>query len=340
MTVLVTGATGFIGRRVLARLVAEGRPVRVLCRDERRLPDELRTSRHLEVVGGDVADPAAVARACVGVSRIIHLAATTNGTREEFDRTTLGGTRNILEAAIAAGVEHIVYVSSMSVYDYSDLPAKTLVDESAPLEVYPELRGEYARSKRLAENLVGEYRTRGAPPICIVRPGVAYGPGDRSPFAVLNSLKRVGGIFLVVGGGRRQVPLVYVDNLADALILLLDTPAAAGHVYNVIDSDPPSELSYLRKLQAVTGMKMRLVPVPGWTFLPLAAAAELVRRLRRRGGQDMIQALRRVAGQVRFDAGKLQRDLRWRSRTSLDDGMRESFGTGTRTTKGLAPVRA
>ena len=327
MTVLVTGATGYIGRRVALRLLRQGRAARVLCRDAGWLDRDLRSSPLVDVFVGDVSDEEAMRRACADVSGIVHLAAGTGGSAEDFDRATIQGTRTLLKAATDAGVSRVVYISSMSVYDYSGLADGSLVDEDAPLESHPEQRDNYARSKRIAEDVVAEHIRRGAIAISVVRPGIVYGPNNRSPLVPvtsLRSLKRKA--YLLVGGGRRQVPLVYVENLVDALLLLLDCESCAGHVYNVIDTDPPTERTYLDIVQRVTGSPLPIVAVPTTAFLPLAYALQTLKRLRGCGGMDVVHGLRRVTKHVRFDAGKLQRELGWTSRVGLEQGMVESFG--------------
>jgi nucleoside-diphosphate-sugar epimerase len=330
MTVLVTGATGYIGRRVALRLVARGRSVRVLCRSLERLDTELLGSRFVEPVLGDISDPHDVERACRNVTAVIHLAAAMSGTPAEFDRSTIRGTQVLLATASAAGVGRVVYVSSMSVYDYSGLRDGGIVDEHTPLESRPELRDSYARSKRLAEAIVAEYAERRPLWISIVRPGIVYGPGARGPLTPVTALRRIGrGNFALVGSGKRQSPLVYVENLVDALLLLLQAEPAPGRIYNVIDADPPSERRYLEELQRVSGANISFVNVPTWFILPLAYAAEGVRRLRGRGGMDIVHGLRRVTSDIRFDTTTLHRDLGWTSRVSFADAMSESFGDGS-----------
>jgi nucleoside-diphosphate-sugar epimerase len=330
VSVLVTGATGYIGRRVALRLIGQGQRVRVFCRTIERLDPQLRGSRLVETVEGDISDPDAVARACTDITGVIHLAAAMSGAPEDFDRSTIRGTQVLVDAVRAAGVRRLVYVSSMSVYDYSALQAGSLVNEQTPLESRPELRDSYARSKRIAEGIVAQQAERGGVSVTIVRPGIVYGPGAREPLTPVTALRRIGaGRFALVGGGRRQAPLVYVENLVDALLLLLTTDSVAGRAYNVVDADPPSEREYLETLQRVSHSKISYVPVPVWVILPLAHAAEWVRRLRGRRGMDIVHGLRRVTSDIRFDTTTLGREVGWASRVSFAEAMRESFGDRT-----------
>lgn len=327
MTILVTGATGFIGSHVVRRLVAERRPTRVLCRQIERLDADLRGNGSVEVVVGDVSDPEVMRRACSGVSALLHLAAGMRGSSEDFERSTVTGTKVMLNATMAEGVGHVLYVSSMSVYDYAGLPPGTLIDEDAPLERHPEAREDYARTKRLAEALVLPHLGSAAPTFCIVRPGIVYGPRYKNGLEHVTSLRRAGGLFLLVGGGRREMPLIYVENLVDALLRLLDDRSCAGRIYNVIDSDPPTERDFLETLQRVTARRVPIVPVPSSLVRPLVQAAEWRRRFSRRGGMDLVHGFQRVTGNIRFDAGRLQRELGWKGQHAFVDAMRASFGS-------------
>jgi nucleoside-diphosphate-sugar epimerase len=179
----------------------------------------------------------------------------------------------------------------------------------------------------VAEDIVAQHITRGKISISIVRPGIVYGPNNRSPFIPVTALRRFPGLgFLLVGGGRREVPLVYVENLVDALLLLLGRQDLGGRIYNVIDDEPRSERDYLATLERTTGVPLKIRPVPVVSFLPLVLAAETVRRARRKKGMNIVHGLLRVTKYVRFDAGKLQREVGWHSRVALEDALRESFG--------------
>src|SRR5207302_6167104 len=124
-----TGATGFIGRRVVHELVNRGEHVRVFCRDKSRLDRALEGSPLVEVMIGDMRERDSVKRAVAGAARVVHLAATTSGAWGEFYETTVLGTRAILATAVQAQVRRFLYVSSLSVYDFSRIPEGGTVRE-------------------------------------------------------------------------------------------------------------------------------------------------------------------------------------------------------------------
>jgi nucleoside-diphosphate-sugar epimerase len=328
MITLITGATGFIGRHTAVRFAARGDRLRVFCRTDANLDPSLRANDRVEVVVGDMRDQAAIERAVKGAARVVHLAAATSGSEEYFQTTTVLGTKHLLAASRAAGVERFLYVSSMSVYDYSRVPDDGVVDEQTPLETQLSLRNDYARAKIMAEAVVRNSMERAELPICIVRPGGVYGPGGKD--FVMSCLINVRGrVAILIGGARRQLAALYVQNLVDALALALEREVAIGRIYNLLDENPPSERLYLRTLWQIQHKTMTVVPVPRWPFLLAAHAVQGYRDLRPpTGAMHLVHGFRRVMGRVQFTAAAARRDLGWASRVPLGEAMQLTYGTG------------
>jgi nucleoside-diphosphate-sugar epimerase len=154
-------------------------------------------------------------------------------------------TRNLLEACLQHGcLKRFVNVSSFTVYTNRDKPRRGMLDETCPVEQYPALRGTaYCFAKVKQEEMVIEYGKKHGLPYTIIRPGVVYGPGNEQIHG------RVGigtfGIFLHLGGSNR-VPLTYVDNCAEAIVLAGIVKGIDGEVFNVVDDDLPSSRRFLR----------------------------------------------------------------------------------------------
>lgn len=207
----VTGASGFIGGKLVARLRAEGRPVRALAR--RPLPELERLGA--EIVAGDLHDADALARGCAGAGTVFHVAGRVGvwGPADEFFRVNVGGTRAVLEAARAAGVTRFVYTSSPSVvYHGGDLAG---VDESAPLcTVAP---CAYPTSKAAAEKLVTSANAAGFATVAL-RPHLVWGPGDRNVVPRVLALAEKGRL-KIVGSGLNRVDITHIDNVVDAHLL-------------------------------------------------------------------------------------------------------------------------
>jgi nucleoside-diphosphate-sugar epimerase len=320
---LVTGATGFIGRKLTHRLINEGRAIRVLCRDLSRLDPIISSSPLAQIAVGDVSDRDVVERAVTGVSRVVHLAATTSGSWRDFEFGTVEGTRHVLEASANASVNRLVYVSSMSVYDYSKLPVGAAVDEDVPLETDLSSRNDYARAKSLAEDVARRFMQSGSVPVCIVRPGAVYGPGGR-PF-LFSTLKRIGPLHVLIGGGNRQIGMVYVENLVDALVELLTADGVVGRIYNVVDDEQPTERQIVETILRARGQSARTIGVPLLPFMMLAGVVQWIRDRRGAAGMNVVHGLRRVTREVRFDARRLKRDTHWSSRVGFADAMSVTF---------------
>lgn len=284
--VLVTGATGFIGRRVLARLHADRRPVRALLlpgEDASRVP-ELGDPCGKEVVRGDVTDRASLARAVDGVGRVVHLAAVVGdwGPDERFDRINVDGTRNVIDAAAAAGCERLVMISSIVVY--GPRLASGGCDEDAATA--PGV-GPYGRTKRESEELALAAHRAGKLEVAVVRPGNVWGPGSALWVDEVVSLMR-GGKMMLVGDGRGDAHLAYVDNVVDVIVRALDEPGAAGRIYNALDGAGITWRAYLTDLARLAGARPPKRSIPAGVARVLAGAMESAWRVTRRPSRPLL----------------------------------------------------
>ena len=324
-TVLVTGGTGFIGRHLLCQLVAAGARVKALVRPRSDLNVLRSVADRVEILKGDLKARDSLGIVVEGVEFVFHLAAATRGNWEEAQQATVLGTGSLLEKARQANVRHFVYVSSMTVYDYGRMPPGAVVDENAPLESDPRRRNNYARSKCEAEALVRDYLNAPGMALTIVRPGAVYGPGG--PSHLPPAVRLVAGkLALAIGGGRRQIPLLYVDDLVDALLRIAAAPVAAGKIYNVVSDAPVTEAIYVSTYLQAKGRRVLLLPLPKLPFFFFARLYDAVARLtRRKPESDLLRSLRRVTNPVSFSAAAIQKDLGWRVRTDVDQGLQASL---------------
>jgi nucleoside-diphosphate-sugar epimerase len=251
--ILVTGASGFMGPRLVKCLISHGyRNLRCLARpasDPERLAAVLRNCNgdaQIEVMRGNLLSRDDCAAATRGVAVIYHLAAG-RGEKAFADAymNSVVTTRNLVEAGLNHRcLRRLVNVSSFSVYSNRHKPRRCLLDESCPVEAHPERRGDaYSFAKLKQDELVEDYGRRCGLPHVIVRPGVVYGPGNE------NIHGRVGigtfGIFLHLGGGN-TIPLTYVDNCVEAIALAGMRRGVEGEVFNVVDDDLPTSRKFLR----------------------------------------------------------------------------------------------
>jgi nucleoside-diphosphate-sugar epimerase len=247
--ILITGASGFIGVRVVLRLLDLGyRNIRCLVRpsSELKVRSALQADAdHVSIFSGNLLSREDCVAATKDAATIIHLAAG-RGEKSFPDAfmNTAVTTRNLLDACVQHGVcRRFVNISSFAVYDNGHKATGRLLDESCPMEAHPEVRGEaYCFAKTKQEQVVADYRDRYGLPVITIRPGVVYGPGN------LAISGRVGidtfGIFLHLGGSN-SIPLTYVDNCAEAIALSAIRPMEGSEVFNVVDDDLPTSRQFL-----------------------------------------------------------------------------------------------
>lgn len=306
-SVLVTGAAGFLGRALVARLRAQGESVRVMVR---RPGSAIEQTAGLDVVYGDLGDPAAVDRAVSGVRTVYHVGATMRGRGwDDFQAGTVCGTTNVVNACLAHGVERLVYVSSITVLDYAGQRSGASVKEDAPLEPYPDRRGAYTKSKLLAEKVVTDaIRDRGLQAV-VLRPGQIFGPGAESvaPYGTI----AIAGRWIVVGSGKLRCPLVHVDDVVDAMLSAAIRPNVCGSIFHLVDQATVTQDQYIAECRKVLSQPPRVGHVPRSFLLAAGAALEILGRVVKRGvplTRYRVHAIR----ELRFDCSAAERQLGWK----------------------------
>jgi nucleoside-diphosphate-sugar epimerase len=250
--ILVTGAAGFIGSRVVDALLKRGfRNLRLLTRPSSKMPRleqvirSYQDTSQVKIIAGNLLSAADCAAIAKDVKVVLHLAAG-KGEKSFADAfmNSVITTRNLLDACVAEGViRRFVNMSSFAVYRNMGNAKGRLLDETAPVDDHPELRhNSYCFAKAEQDRLVAEYGQRFKLPYVLVRPGVVYGPGNTGIHG------RVGigtfGIFMHMGGGN-TLPLTYVDNCADAMVLAGLVKDIDGEVFNVVDDKLPTSRRFL-----------------------------------------------------------------------------------------------
>jgi nucleoside-diphosphate-sugar epimerase len=244
--ILVTGATGFIGSRLVANLLDRGfRNLRCFARPASAAA-RVDSLPAIEVITGNLLSREDCNAATKDVAVIFHLAAG-RGEKSFPDAfiNSVVTTRNLLEASMQHNcLRRFVNVSSFAVYTNTNKPRLRMLDESCPVETRPELRGEaYCFAKLKQDEIVTEYGKKFGIPCVIVRPGYVYGPGNEAITG------RVGistfGVFLHLGG-TNAIPFTHVDNCADAIALVGLQRGTDGEVFNIVDDDLPSSRQFLR----------------------------------------------------------------------------------------------
>jgi nucleoside-diphosphate-sugar epimerase len=301
--VLVTGANGFVGRRLCAELVRRGAQVVAAVRNPASAP------AGTEAAPVDSLGAATDWRqALVGADAVIHTAARVHQMDDhaadplaEFRRVNVAGTQRLAEQAAETGVRRLVFVSSVKVMGGERERPYSESDAPAPAD-------PYGVSKWEAEQALAAVAGRTSLRVAVLRPPLVYGPGVKANMlALVKAVAR--GLPLPLGAVENRRSFVFVDNLVDAAIACAEHPAAAGRTYFVSDQEDVSTAELLRRLGRHLGRSARLLPVP-------PAALRLAGRLLGKGA-----AMDRLLGSLAVDSGALGRELSWRPPFTLDAGL-------------------
>jgi nucleoside-diphosphate-sugar epimerase len=316
--IMVTGANGFLGKALVNRLRAEVRePLRLMVRKPPANPPP----DDLQLVYGDLGNPRAVDHAMEGIETVFHLGAAMKGGNFEYQAGTIWGTRNVIDACERHGVRRLVYVSSMSVLDHAGHPAGVPVNETAPYEPSPKERGLYTQTKLEAEKMVREAAADGRVNAVILRPGQIYGPGAEK-FPPSGTIA-IAGRWLVVGSGEHHVPLVYVDNVVDALMLAAHDDVRSGSVFQLVDPQGLTQRAYINYAKRTRPIKASYVPA--W-FLTIAGfGVGLLGKLLKRSVPLTPYRVRSITPLWPCDCTAAHTVLGWRPQVSIAEGMARTF---------------
>jgi len=320
---VVTGARGFLGRRLVAELRARGDEVVAAVREGGELPSEL---DGVELVRGDLRRPPAELGAQLAeADALYHLAAGGSGGWRATFELVVGATERLLEAANDAGFAgRVVHVSSLAVYGLNSVPAGGSVDEDTPLETNPERRDDYAWAKLWQERVVR--RMIPSERLVIVRPGAIYGPERRFQYRLGREL---GERTVLLLGGRTPMPLTYVDNTASLIAECGRSEAAVGEVFNSIDPWPLTQRDYVRRWRSARADAPRAVPLPLLAHRAAGRALVVARRLTggRLGPPSFLDpyVMEPSLRSLRFVTDKPARLLGWSPPVRLEDALRRTF---------------
>jgi nucleoside-diphosphate-sugar epimerase len=308
MRVLVTGATGFVGRTLCDHLAHHGHEVRRAVRAARgtSAPDAVAT-----VVVGDVGPSTDWSAALAGVDAVVHLAArvhmledTAADALAEYRRINVEGTRSLAAAARRAGVRRLLFLSSAKVHGERSVRPFTEMDAPRPEDAY-------AVSKLEAEEALKQTLAGGQTQWTILRPPLVYGPAVGANFLrLVRAVAR--GVPLPLAAIDNRRSLVYVGNLVHAIRTCLEQEGAGGRTWLVSDAEDLSTPELVRRLARALGSPARLVPAPVWA-LRLAGALS-----------GKTAAVNRLVDSLQVDPAAIRIALRWAPPCSVDQGLLET----------------
>ena len=314
----VTGGSGFIGGRLVERLVTDGRPVRALARSEAAA--ERVAALGAEPVRGDIGDRTSLTDAASGCDVAFHLAAHLGewGPWEEFERGNVEGTRNVLEACAEAGVRRFVHCGTEAALMAGEPLVN--VDESAPLR--PNSRAPYPATKARAEQAVRDANRDGFETVA-VRPRFVWGRGDTTLLPEMVATVEAGK-WAWVGGGANVTDTTHVDNVVEGLVLAAEK-GAPGEAYFVTDGEPVVFREFVTALLETQGVQAPGRSIPAWSAAPLARIAETAWKVLSLKGDPPMTTFRSwlLTQECTIDISKARAELGYKPIVSHEQGLAE-----------------
>jgi UDP-glucose 4-epimerase len=324
MRILVTGASGFLGRRLVAALVQNGHAIRALVRPGRSF-DSQGCSSAVELFRADLDTTEDLAPAFEGVDVLVHLAAAMTGDERRMFAASVNGTERLLASMVGSSCRRIVLASTFAVYDWSAI--SSVLDEDSPLETDSglALRDAYAMTKSHQERVTRRLSTEYGWGLTVLRPGYIWGRG-RPDIAACSV--RVGRINFVIGPATR-LPLTHVENCADLFVKAATDPRAVGKTFNVVDGPGETIWTYVGDHLRHSGERGIRVPL-AYTLVSAAVKVSYGAGLNRVTRLPSLLVPRRFEARLKpllYSNQRAHEELGWQPRLSYSDCMKLTYST-------------
>ena len=330
MRVLVTGASGFLGREVVRAAAAAGHEVKALVRPTAEISD-LGWPASVMVVRGDLRQIGQWASELGDIEAVAHLAAAPSGDLPTQFSGTVVATENLLSHLPMQSLRRFVHVSSFSVYDYAAVGFGGALTEATPVDPNPEKRDAYTITKIVQEQLVTSACETAGAHLVIIRPGAIVGPGKDWGFGRVMKL----GHFDLIFSPGAKIPLTYVSNCADSIVKALDARVPSGNVYNIVDDELPTYGRFHRLGRRFGGETVGPALYLPWigVFL-LGSAVSVINRMAFGGRAKLPELLDRRRQRVRwrpmnYSNSSEKKDLGWSPAVPLETAARRTAGGST-----------
>ena len=307
---LVTGAAGSLGKATVKRLLDQGHAVRVFVR---RIPKQPQPG--VEYAFGNLGDPQAVERAVKGAEKVIHIGAAMKGGWLDHKCGTVVGTQNVIDACKKHGVKQLIHISSMSVIDWAGSEGVAKIDESVATEPRAEERGAYTRAKLEAEELVVKAARAGLPAV-ILRPGQIFGGG----IPLINGAiaRSAGRKWLILGDGKLELPLVYIDDVVDSIMAADAKGLRGGEIIQIIDDAHLTQEDVL----ALAGNGKGLMRIPRPIVFALGKLSELPLGLLNKPSPIAKYRMQSALARLHYESGRAKQLLGWQPKVGVREGIK------------------
>lgn len=327
MKLLVTGASGFLGKYVVALSLQQGFQVRAAIShtsDEKRLP--WRNSPNLELIRVDLRQSKQVDDTLKDIDTVVHLAAAKQGNYDTQYANTVIATENLLKSMVAKNIKRLVAISTFSVFDYLHIPGGEIINEDSPMESQPLHRDVYAQTKLIQENLFREFEKIDKGEVTILRPGIVYGKNNLWNAHLGVNLKNRLWIRI---GGNALLPLTYVENCAQAIVSACTRQEAIGKTLNIVDNDLPTQKVYAEKIVKLLAPQPSIIDINWTTMRLLSRSAWLTNKVLFFGkmklpGIFVPAKLEARFKPFRYSNNNAQQILNWQPKYSLDEALKRS----------------
>ena len=316
-TVLVTGATGFLGKYVIEELAEHGYQVRAFGRNS-KVGRSLENSS-VSFFKGDLTKADDVLEACKGMDLVVHAGALSTiwGAWEDFYHANVLGTKYVLEACRQTGIQRLVYVSSPSIYA-APKDQLAIKESDAPEE---NNLNNYIRSKLASEKLFKDYPDV---PSIILRPRGLFGIGDTSILPrVINLSQKIG--VPLIGDGRQLMDMTCVENVALAIRLAIEAPEAKGEVYNITNGEPRAFRDLLEESLTGLGYPIKYRKIPAFLLSVIATSLEFLYKTLNLKGEPALT--RYTYYLLRYsqtlDISKAEKELGYHPKISISEGIEQ-----------------
>lgn len=317
-TVLVTGASGFVGGALARHLAGQGMTVRALVRDRAKAA-YIDGVAGIELVDGDLGHELSLRKAVQGCARVFHVAAALGGSPDHQTQVNVEGTRLLAAAAAQAGVQRFVHVSSIAIYGFGASLPDVITEDTPPApSIYA-----YTVTKRAAEGVLRLIAAQTGMAYSIVRPGMIYGPRSNPWTVQMSALATRFPFIPFIGDGRGHIAAVHIDDVVSMCALAGEHPSAAGQAFNCAADPGVTWRAFLTAYAKHAGRSGRWLGIPTALvrgFMPLvklaAPAGSIVK--------DMPAVLDHHLRPVVYSTEKARRVLGWQPRWSIEDGLADA----------------